>query len=109
MAGPPLVHLGATVLCSHAGQAVPTTPYPRVLVGGQPITLLSTPYTIAGCSMPPPAAGGTGPCVTAQWVSGATRVFANGVPVLLQSSQSVCTPTGTPLIVTLTQVRVTGM
>ena len=28
----PLLHLGATVLCSHGGQATPTAPNPRVLV-----------------------------------------------------------------------------
>jgi hypothetical protein len=49
------------------------------------------------------------PCVTAQWVVGATRVFAGGQPVLLQDSQAVCAPTGTPLTVVVTQVRVRGM
>jgi hypothetical protein len=42
-------------------------------------------------------------------VVGATRVLANGAPVLLQTSPSVCAPTGTPLTVAATQVRVTGM
>ncbi len=102
-----LVHLGATVICSHGGQAMPAAPNPRVLVGGQPVATLSTPYTVAGCAFVPPA--GNGPCVTAQFVSGATRVLAGGVPVLVQSSQSICTPTGTPLIILVTQVRVRGM
>ena len=31
-----LVHVGATVLCSHGGQAQPTVPNPRVTVSGQP-------------------------------------------------------------------------
>ena len=31
-----LVHVGATVLCAHAGQAQATVPNPRVTVGGQP-------------------------------------------------------------------------
>ena len=104
----PLVHLGATVTCSHAGQAVPVTPNPRVLVSGQPTVLLSTPYTVAGCSMPPPTAG-NGPCVTAQWLVGTARVTSTGVPLIVQSSQSICTPTATPLIVAATQVRVTGV
>ena len=30
------LHLGATVLCAHGGQATPTAPNPRVLVSGQP-------------------------------------------------------------------------
>jgi hypothetical protein len=31
-----LLHVGATVLCSHAGQAQPTVPNPRVTVTGMP-------------------------------------------------------------------------
>ena len=101
-----LLHVGATVLCSHVGQATPTVPNPRVSVSGQPIVTQPTIYTIAGCTLPPQAGG---PCVTAQWVTGATRVFSNGQPVLLFDSQAICTPTATPLMVTVTQTRVTGM
>jgi hypothetical protein len=32
-----------------------------------------------------------------------------GMPVLLLDSQAVCTPNGTPLLITLTQTRVTGI
>ena len=106
MPGAPLIHLGATAICAHAGQAVPVSPNPRVLVSGQPITQLTTPYTVAGCTLPPSAGG---PCATAQFVTGATRVTAGGVPVLLQTSTSVCAPTGTPLTVVVAQPRVTGM
>ena len=102
-----LLHQGATVLCAHGGQAQPTVPNPRVKVGGQPIVTLPTVYTVAGCSFPPPPAG-NGPCVTAQFVMGATRVRAGGQPVLLQDSQAICTPTGTPLNIVMTQVRVKG-
>ena len=102
-----LLHVGATVLCTHGGQAQPTVPNPRVLVGGQPVVTQSGPYIVAGCPFVPP--GGNGPCVTAQWVTGATRVLAGGVPVLLQDSQSICEPTGTPLMIVVTQVRVKGM
>ncbi len=101
-----LLHVGAQVTCSHAGQAQPTAPNPRVSVSGQPTVLLSTPYAIAGCTMPPPAAGGNGPCVSAQWLTGSTRVLSNGQPLVLQSSQSVCAPTGTPLLIIATQTRV---
>ena len=103
-----LLHQGATVLCAHAGQAQPTVPNPRVLVGGMPTVTIAAPYVVAGCTMPPPSAG-NGPCVTAQFVSSATRVFSNGQPLLLMDSQAVCAPTGTPLMILLTQVRVTGM
>lgn len=103
-----LLHVGATVLCSHAGQAQPTVPFPRVKVGGQPVVTQSAPYTVAGCPNPPPPTS-TGPCVTATWVVAATRVRAGGVPVLLQDSQAIAVPTGTPLTVVMTQFRVKGM
>jgi hypothetical protein len=102
-----LLHDGATVLCAHAGQAKPTVPNPRVKVGGQPIVTMPTLYMVSGCTMPSPPAG-NGPCVTAQFVTSATRVMAGGQPVLLQDSQSICTPTGTPLTIAVTQVRVKG-
>jgi hypothetical protein len=46
------------------------------------------------------------PCVTAQWVTAATRVLVGGVPVLLQDSQAVCVPNGTGVTIAVTQVRV---
>jgi hypothetical protein len=100
-----LLDATAQVLCSHAGQAQPTAPNPQVSVSGQPTVLLSTPYIIAGCAMPPPIAG-NGPCVSGQWLTGSTRVLSNGQPLLLQSSQAICTPTGTPLLIIATQIRV---
>ena len=102
-----LLHVGATVLCAHGGQAQPTVPNPRVRVGGQPIVTQPLPYVVAGCPFPPPPAG-NGPCLTAQWVVGAVRVKAMGAPVLLQDSQAVCAPTGTPLTIVVTQPRVRG-
>jgi hypothetical protein len=103
-----LLHLGATVTCAHGGQAQPTAPQPSVLVSGQPVVTIAAPYVVAGCAFPPPPAA-NGPCITAQFVDSATRVFVEGVPVLLLDSQAICAPTGTPLIVAVTQVRVSGM
>ena len=102
-----ILHLGATVLCSHGGQCQPTAPNPRVLVSGQPVTTQPAPYRVAGCAFPPPPAG-NGPCVTAQWLVGATRVLAGGLPMLIQSSQAICAPTGTPVNIVTTQTRVTA-
>jgi hypothetical protein len=102
-----LLHLGATVQCAHGGQAQPTVTNPRVTVSGQPIVMNAAPYMVAGCPFPPPP-NGNGPCISAQWVTSAVRVTSNGLPVLLQDSQAVCTPTGTPLLIMTTQVRVTG-
>jgi hypothetical protein len=101
-----LLHQGATVMCSHGGQATPATPFPRVKVAGQAVVTQSSPYTIAGCGFAPP--NGNGPCATASFVSAATRILAGGAPVLLQDSVSVCVPTGTPTTVTVVQTRVTG-
>jgi hypothetical protein len=99
----PILHFGATLTCMHAGPAQPTAPFPRVLVSGQPVTTLSTPYVVTGCAL---ATGGNPPCATAQWVVGATRVLAGGVPVLIATGQAVCVPTGTGLLSIATQTRV---
>jgi hypothetical protein len=101
----PLLHVGATVLCAHGGTATPTAPNPRVQVGGQPTVTMTAPYTIAGCPFNP---GGPVPCVTATWVTAATRVTSNGQPLVLMDSQAVCTPNGTPLVPTVAQTRVLG-
>jgi len=100
-----LLHQGAVVMCAHAGQATSPSPFPRVLVMGMPVTVQPVPYVIAGCtqaSIPAPF------CATANWVVGALRVKAGGMPVLLQTSASVCVPTGTPLTIVTTQTRVMG-
>jgi hypothetical protein len=102
----PLLHLGATVMCSHGGQATPSAPFPRVTVSGQPVVTLSSPYAVAGCGFVPP--GGNGPCTMANFVTSAMRVLAGGTPVLLQDSVSVCVPTGTPTIAAVVQTRVIG-
>lgn len=103
-----LLHLGASVQCAHGGQALPTVTNPRVTVMGQPIVMQPAPYTVAGCPFTTPA-GNPLPCVTAQWVTAATRITSNGMPVLLLDSQAICVPNGTPVIITTTQTRVTGM
>jgi hypothetical protein len=99
-----LLHVGATVLCAHGGQAQPTAPNPRVLVNGQPSVLMTPPYAVDGCPFAP--GGVPTPCVTAQWMTAATRASSNGQPVLLLDSQAVCVPNGTPLVIVATQTRV---
>src|SRR5260370_38583103 len=88
----PIVHLGARVVCMHMGQATPTVTSPNITVAGQPAVTLSAPYTVAGCPFVTPP--GTGPCVTAQWVMGATRVTSFGVPLVTQTGQAVVGRTG---------------
>jgi hypothetical protein len=101
-----LLHQGATVLCSHAGQAMPTAPNASVTVGGQPTVSLSAPWTVAGCPLVPPPLP---PCVTAQWVAGTTRVTSNGEPLVVQSGQAITVPNGTPLLPVEMQTRVTAI
>lgn len=98
-----LLHVGATVMCAHAGQAMPTVPNPRVLVSGQPTALIAAPWVVAGCPFVFPAPG---PCVTAQWVVGSVRVLSNGQPLVIQSGVAICAPTATPLVPVVMQTRV---
>jgi hypothetical protein len=102
----PLLHLNASVTCSHSGKATPLVSSLRVKVAGQPIVTKLSPYAVAGCTLPPLAGG---PCATAQFLSFATRVTSDGAPVLLMDSQATCLPTGTPLPITDTQTRVIGI
>ena len=98
-----LLHVGATVMCAHAGQAMPTVPNPRVLVSGQPTALIAAPWVVAGCPFVFPAPG---PCVTAQWVVGSVRVLSNGQPLVIQRGVAICAPTATPLVPVVMQTRV---
>ena len=99
----PILHIGATVICAHGGQAVPTAPSAVVSVSGMPVTTIAAPYTVAGCAFVPPA--GNGPCVTGQWVVGATRVLSQGQPLVIMAGTSICAPTGTPLVPVAGQTR----
>jgi hypothetical protein len=103
-----LLHVGATVVCSHGGQATPVSFDPKATVGLQPVVTLSSNYAIAGCTLsPPPTANG--PCATAVFTSAATRITVAGRPVLLRDSLSTCAPTATPLQVTQVQTKVSGI
>lgn len=99
----PILHLGATVLCTHAGQATPLAPFPRVLLSGQPAVTLASPYGIIGCAL---TGTPTPPCVTGQWLVGAVRVMAGGTPVVTMTGSSTCIPTGTPMLPVVAQTRV---
>jgi hypothetical protein len=100
-----LLDAAATVLCPHGGRAQPTAPVARVLLGGSPAVSATAPHVITGCTLPPPAGG---PCVTAQWVTGAVRVLSAGAPLLLADSLALCSPPSLPATVAATQTRVRG-
>jgi hypothetical protein len=99
----PILHLGAVVTCSHAGPATPLSPFPRVLLSGQPLVTIASPYAVTGCALT-----GTGPppCATGQWLTGAVRVLAGGAPVATMAGASTCIPTGTPMLPVTAQPRV---
>lgn len=104
----PLIQQGATVMCTHGGQAMPSVPNPSVMLSGMPSCLLPEPWSVIGCPGVPPA--GLPPCVTAQWTTGSTRVTSFGQPLLVLSSIAMCIPSGVPLLPPIaTQVRVTAM
>jgi hypothetical protein len=99
----PILHLGATVTCSHGGQAVPVAPIAAVTVSGQPVVTMASPYGIVGCPFPPNAGG---PCATGTWATPALSVMVMGQPVLVQGGTGVCVPTGVPMLATQAQTFV---
>lgn len=103
-----MVQQGAMVTCLHGGQAQPTAANPRVTTLGMATVTMSTPYAVVGCTLPPPP-GANGPCATGQWLTASLRVTSMGQPLVLADSTSVCAPSGTPLIVAATQLRVFAM
>jgi hypothetical protein len=86
---------------------MPVVTNPRVIVSGMSTVTLTSMYMVAGCAMPPPIAG-NGPCITATFITSAVRVLSGGVPLLLMDSLAMAVPTGTPLMIVSTQVRVKG-
>jgi hypothetical protein len=104
MAG--LLTVGAVLLCNHGGAAETVVSDLRVSIGGEPVVTEASFYLVSGCpNSPPPELL---PCASANFITAATRIKVSGQPVLLATSEAVCVPTGTGLIVTVNQVRVTG-
>jgi hypothetical protein len=101
-----LVTQGATVMCGHGGPAQPSVTDPRVKASGLPVVQVPGPYTVSGCPLPPVSGG---PCATAVWSAGTTRVRSLGQPLVIQGGTATCVPTGVPLQVTAVQSRVRGI
>lgn len=102
-----ILHQGAVVLCAHGGQAQPSAPNPRVLLNGMPIAMQPIPHLVSAC--PFNISGSPSPCVTANWITAATRITSNGQPILLMDSQATCVPNATPLMIVSTQTRVSAI
>jgi hypothetical protein len=103
-----LLHVGATITCAHGGLPLITSPDSRVLVGGLPVLVQTATVVVSGCPSVT-RAGEPSPCLTAHWVTAATRITSNGMPLLLDNSISVCSPNATPLVILNTQKRVLGI
>jgi hypothetical protein len=101
-----LVQQGATVLCSHGGQAQATAPNPRVTVGGAATVVITGQWTVGGCPGVP--AAGVPPCTTSEWVTGTGRVTSGRQPLVIVSGDAVSAPGGVPLLPLDTQLRVTA-
>jgi uncharacterized Zn-binding protein involved in type VI secretion len=83
--------------------ATPVAPFPRVLLDGQPVVTLTSPYVIAGCAL---TGTSSPPCATGQMLVGAARVLAGGVPVASVAGSSICVPTGQPMLLLVGDPRV---
>lgn len=95
-------------MCPHGGSLNIIAASPRVTVTGMPVALLNDQGMVAGCTF----MVGQKPqfCVTTQWLVGATRVLANGTPVLINPVGALCMSAdqipGGPPNVTSSQTRV---
>ncbi|MEX8521106.1 MAG: hypothetical protein AB3X44_21590 [Leptothrix sp. (in: b-proteobacteria)] len=80
-----LLHVGATLQCTHFAPATTAPVQPRVLVSGQPVAVSSNVILVAGCPFQIPVGAGTKPqpCVKVQWGMFSTRVLVMGQPALL--------------------------
>jgi hypothetical protein len=106
-----LLTMSAAVMCAHGGKCNFAAPNPRVKIMGVPVPMSAPPVVIAGCAFPPPPVA-NGPCVTANWIppTHTVRVKSNGMPLVVQTSQAIAVPTGTPVVIAFAgQVRVKGM
>ncbi len=98
-----LLNKDTSIKCMHGGDARPDKISDRVKVDGKPIVTQLSSYSITGCGL------SSGPCSKALiWTKVSQRVFCDKVPVLLQSSQTTCIPSGGGVIIVKTQNRVKG-
>src|SRR5687767_6626741 len=77
-----LLHVGATVQCTHMAPASSPPAQARVLASGQPVATAANMFTVAGCpfTLPGPKPS---PCVTLKWTQPAVRVLIMGQPPML--------------------------
>jgi hypothetical protein len=83
-----LLDSASSVFCPHGGLAASMPANHRVVASSVPLAILSDPYVIVGCQ-------NAIPCVTARFITAATRVRGAGVPVL-SAAPFGGAPTGSP-------------
>lgn len=105
----PVLHTGASATCPHGGMLTIVAASPRVQVSGMPAAVLTDQGLVAGCAFTVPPSKPQ-PCVTTRWMVGATRVMANGQPLLINPCVAICQSAeqipGGPPIITGSQTRV---
>ena len=79
-----LLHVGASILCAHGGQAQVAPGAPRVRLGGQPAASMADLYPVAAC--PLNVSGAPQPCLKIDWITPAARVRIGGQPAVLSVS-----------------------
>jgi len=108
-----LLHVGASVQCSHVAPATIQTSNTRVFVGTTLAVTVADVCAVSGCLYSVGAK--SQPCVTIRWAP-SSRVFINGQPAVVQvagSGQGIClsaelAPQGPPMIGAI-QPRVIGV
>jgi hypothetical protein len=98
----PVSHVGAVTICPHGGQITGITANARVLVNGMPAVTQTDQFMVAGCAFavgPKPQ-----PCLTARWLTVATRVTVMGQPLVVQGGVGLCfsaeqIPQGPPTVI----------
>jgi hypothetical protein len=114
-----LLHVNATMQCTHQAPATITPSQPRVLVSGQPVATMDSQIAVAGCLFQIPFGVGTKPqpCVTVKWTNPSTRFLIGVKAAALQPAPGtglgICQsveqiPQGPP-VVSILQARVTGI
>jgi hypothetical protein len=103
----PILTTTSTVMCPHGGMAQLFTSNTEMVLDGVPALLVSDVHPVAGCPFVTPAAVPS-PCLTVEWLVGATQTSIHDVPVLLQTSVGLCfnaahVPQGPPMVVQVQQ------
>jgi hypothetical protein len=107
---PALLTASSIMMCPHGGM-VTAIPAQTQAIADAPVLTMSATCMVAGCAFVIGIV--PSPCLTVQWVMGATRVQAGGDFVLNEASVGLClaatmAPQG-PVVIAMTQPLVEGM